>query len=191
MILGSHNSWTYLKPKKWWMKLISFTARCQETDIYCQYTMYNTRCFDLRVRFNGSKLIIAHGIIEYGINKEQLLEHLKWLNDKGDVSVRILHEVRTKNEHTDENINKFANFCYELIRMFPKLKFWCGKNLYNWENDYTFDYDPSCEEKYSSVCNPKIIDDWYPKWFANRNNKEIKEIGTDKNILLIDFVDIL
>ena len=33
MILGSHNSWTYLSPKKWWMKALAFTAKCQKYDI--------------------------------------------------------------------------------------------------------------------------------------------------------------
>ncbi len=191
MILGSHNSWTYLKPKKWWMKLIGFTAKCQEANIYEQYTTYNTKCFDLRVKFDKKgNLIIAHGLIEYDIDKEQLLNDLKWLNDKGDVSIRILHEVRNKRSYTKENINKFVKLCNELINKFSNLKFWCGKNLYNWENDYTFKYSPSCEEKYSSVCSPKLIDDWYPKWFAKRKNNEIKKLGTDKDILLIDFVNI-
>lgn len=171
------------------MKLISFTARCQETDIYDQYKKYNTRCFDLRVKFDSDRLIVAHGIIEYPITKEQLLEDLEWLNFNGDVSIRILHEVRRKKDHTEENINRFVKLCDELVKEFPKLKFWCGKNLYNWENDYTFDYDPSCEEKYSSVCKPRWIDDWYPRWFAKRRNKEIREEGTDKDILLIDFVN--
>ena len=71
MILGSHNSWTYLTPKKWWMKLISFTAKCQDYHIYDQYYRYGVRCFDLRVRFNSDgKAIISHGIIEYDFDEE-------------------------------------------------------------------------------------------------------------------------
>ena len=50
--------------------------------------------------------------------------------------------------------------------------------------------EPTCSESYSSVCPPKIIDDWWPWLFAYLNNKKIKEKGTNKDILLIDFVNI-
>ena len=189
MIIGSHNSWSYLTPKKFWMKLLAFTAKCQSYDIKTQYEKYNVRCFDLRVRFNKDKLIIAHGMIEYNISEEKLLNDLEYLNSKRDVCIRILHEVRTKEQYTEESINNFVDFIVKLQCKFLNIKFWCGRNLYNWEYDYEFPYKPSCEEKYSSVCSPKLIDDWYPRIFAKRNNKQILKEGTDKDILLIDFVN--
>ena len=191
MVLGSHNSWTYLKPKKWWMKLLAFTARCQECSIKDQYEKYGTRCFDLRVKFNGDgNTIIAHGCIEYEITEEQLMNDLGWLNAKGDVYVRVLHEARTKEYYSELTREMFVWFCDHLEETFTNIKFWCGRNMYNWKVDYVFSYDPSCEEKYSSVCPPKWIDDWYPKLYASVMNKRNKEKGTDKDILLIDFVDI-
>ena len=39
------------------------------------------------------------------------------------------------------------------------------------------------------MCDPRLIDDWYPRLFAKVNNKEIVKKGTDKDILLIDFVN--
>ena len=188
MIIGSHNSWSYLSPRKWWMKLISFTAKCQSYNIIDQYKV-GVRCFDLRVRFNKTELIIAHGMIEYNILEEELFDDLEYLNSKRDVCIRILHEVRTKKLHTEEAIENFVDFIIKLQCKFPNIKFWCGKNLYNWENDYEFPYKPSCEEKYASVCSPKLIDDWYPRLFAYLNNKKIIKKGTDKDILLIDFVN--
>ena len=188
MIIGSHNSWSYLSPRKWWMKLISFTAKCQSYNIIDQYKV-GVRCFDLRVRFNKTELIIAHGMIEYNILEEELFDDLEYLNSKRDVCIRILHEVRTKKLHTEEAIENFVDFTIKLQCKFPNIKFWCGKNLYNLENDYEFPYKPSCEEKYASVCSPKLIDDWYPRLFAYLNNKKIIKKGTDKDILLIDFVN--
>ena len=139
---------------------------------------------------NGN-LIVAHGIIEYDIDKKELFGYLEWLNEKNDVCVRVLHEARNKRQYTEESVEKFVELCKELENKFTNIRFWCGKSIYNWEhNDYEFDYQPSCEEKYASVCPPKWIDDWYPKWFAKHHNKEIKEKGTDKDILLIDFVDL-
>lgn len=188
MIIGSHNSWSYYRPKKWWMKLISFTAKCQDLNIIDQYNL-GVRCFDLRIRFKGDNFIVAHGIVEYSVSKEKILSTLNWLNKSSNISVRILHEARTKKQYTEESIKDFVNFCTEIQCKFTNIKFWCGKNLYNWEDDYEFEYKPSCEEKYASVCLPKWIDDWYPRWFAKRNNQKIINKGTDKDILLIDFVN--
>lgn len=190
MILGSHNSWTYLKPKKWWMKAIKFTAKCQKYDIETQYEKYGVKCFDLRIKFVDDVPVIAHGPVQYKYNLDELVEDLKYLNEKGDVYLRILHEVRNKKEYTEEAVEQFKGFCEDLIIMFPNLKFWCGRNLYNWVVDFKFKYDPSCEELYSSVCSPKYIDDWYPLIYAKLHNKKNIKKGTDKDILLIDFVNI-
>ena len=37
MILQAHNSWSYLKPKVWWLRPFAFMARCQSKDIFEQY----------------------------------------------------------------------------------------------------------------------------------------------------------
>ena len=189
MIIGSHNSWTYNRPKKWWMKLISFTAKCQSLNIEEQYNL-GVRCFDLRLKFdNDGSAKIYHGIIEYDYTSLQLLKDLAWLNLRDDiVYIRILHEVRTKNEYTDKSKNYFIYHIEQFKKYFPNLKFWCGRNLYNWRKDYNFGDDPTCEEKYASVCNPKI-DDLCPWIYARINNKKIVKEGTDKDILLIDFVE--
>ena len=190
MILGSHNSWTYLKPKKWWMKVIKFTAKCQKYDIKTQYERYGVRCFDLRIKFVDDEPVIAHGPVQYKYDLNELVEDLKYLNEKGDVYLRILHEVRNKKEYTEDAVEQFKGFCEDLVVMFPKLKCWCGRNLYNWAVDFKFDCEPSCEELYSSVTNPKYIDDWYPLIYAKLHNKKNIKKGTDKDIMLIDFVNI-
>jgi hypothetical protein len=191
MILGSHNSWSFLRFKKWWMRLLSFTARCQECSIKDQYNIYGVRCFDLRIKFaKNGKPIFSHGAFVYDYSLGQVMSDLFSLDLKGDCYVRVLHEARKKKEYTEKSKKLFIAFSKEIESKYPNIKFWCGKNLYNWKTDYEFKYNPSCEEKYASVCPPKIIDDWYPKMFAKRHNQEIKEKGTDCDILLIDFVDL-
>ena len=49
--------------------------------------------------------------------------------------------------------------------------------------------DPTCEELYASVC-PPCFDDVWPWLFAWLNNSYIRLQGTDKEVLLIDLVDI-
>lgn len=188
-ILGSHNSWSYLPVKRWWMVPFRFTARCQDLSIIEQYNL-GVRCFDLRVRFNKKgELLVCHGFIKYNIDKEGLYSDLEWLSDKKDVYIRLLHEARNKKQYNSLSIKKFREFCKDVLNKFPNIKFWNGINLYNWTYDFAFYHNPSCEEKYSSVCDPRLIDDWYPRLFAKVNNKEIVKKGTDKDILLIDFVN--
>ena len=190
MILGSHNSWSYLPVRKWWMKPLAFMARCQCVDIKTQYEQYGVRCFDLRVRFNKYGLsVVAHGIVEYCYTASKIYEDLAWLNEKGDCFVRVIHEVRSLRQYKNRNRKLFRHFC-KALEEYRDIQFWCGRNLYNWETDYDFGIYPSCEEKYASVCPPSILDDWWPWLFAYRHNSNIRRKGTTKDILLIDYVDI-
>ena len=189
MVIGSHNSWSYLKPRKWWLYPFMFMARCQSVGIREQYNKYDVRCFDLRIRFNeNGDIVIAHGFMEYKYNN--LLDDLKWLNLKGDCYVRLIHEVRNKIQYTEESIKRFREVCSSFEKEYDKIKFWCGRNLYNWQFDYDFGVEPLCEENYSSVKAPKLIDDWFPWIYARRKNKKIIKNGTHLEILLIDFVNI-
>ena len=188
MILGSHNSWSYLPVKKWWMKPIAFMARCQSVDIRKQYKL-GVRCFDLRVRFDSDgNMIVAHGIIEY--KDAHVLIALMWLDDRKDCYVRVLHEARSEKQYTKYSVESFKKFCYMLENNFKNTRFWCGRNLYNWEIDYRFDYDPSCDEKYGSVSKVKLLYGWWPWLYAMVHNKKIYAQGTDNEILLIDYVNI-
>lgn len=193
MILGSHNSWSYLPPRKWWMRPIAFMAKCQRVDIRTQYERYGVRCFDLRVRFNKYGLgIVTHGIVEYCFTASKIYEDLAWLEKKGDAYVRVIHEVRTVKQYKNRQRNLFRHFCERLEDEYKNIRFWCGRELFCWGYDYHFPgYDePTCEERYASVCPPKIVDDWWPWLFARLHNRAVLSAGTKKDILLIDFVDI-
>ena len=189
MRLASHNSWSYLKPKKWCMRLFNFASKCQDADIETQYNKYGVRCFDLRIRFNNITLVVAHGCAEYSISSQELEDILMWLNSKKDAAVRVILEVRTKWQYSNLQRSLFRMYCSYIVKDYPNIKFWGGRNLYNWEVEYDFTYAPSCEEKYASVCSPKIIDDWYPRWFAKKHTKEIIEKGSSKDYLMVDFVN--
>lgn len=189
MILGSHNSWSYLPVRHWWMKPFAFMAKCQEVDIEKQYAL-GVRCFDLHVRMDNHSPLVVHGAAEYKITPSALNYSLFWLNEKKDCYVRVILDTRTSKQYTTEQVAMFKSWCSEIEQRHPNIKFWCGKNLYTWKTDYDFGRLPSCEEKYSSVCPPKLLDDWCPKIYAKRNNHKNITKGTDKDILLIDYVNI-
>ena len=52
----THNSWTYRKPIKWYMKTLRFLAQCQDVDIQTQLKEYNffggNRKYDGKVVYN-------------------------------------------------------------------------------------------------------------------------------------------
>ena len=189
-ILGSHNSWSYLPPRHWWMKPFAFMAKCQRVDIKQQYAL-GVRCFDLRILFNANgDYKVAHGFMVYDITMRELNEDLIWLNEQGNCYVRLIHEVRRKKQYTYGAINDFKALCKRWETTFKNIHWWCGRNLYNWQFDYDFGPEPTCHEDYSSVSEPKYIDDWFPWLYAKFHNHDIYADGTDKEILLIDFVDI-
>lgn len=190
MIIGSHNSWSFLSPKKWWQRPFSFMGRCQKVDIEEQYSVYDVRCFDLRLRFDKhGQAHIVHNNFDYGLLAD-VESTLGWLNAGKDVAIRILHDVRRRKDYTPESCNRFYMECKRLEATYPFIKFWCGRNLYNWEEDYIFSYYPTCCEDYASVSAPRLIDDWWPWIYAWCKNRKIRINGTNKDILLIDFVNI-
>lgn len=185
MILASHNSWTYLSPKKWWMRLFAFAARCQQNDIRQQYHN-GARMFDLRIRFDsyGNK-IMAHGLIEYPTtNIKKDLEFLQSLNE--DIYIRIILETGKENVY---NENLFKEFCYNIKEKYNNIKFFGGRRKYDWKVIFDFGIEEPCiKELHASVVNSKI-DDLYPYLYAKRNNDRNVKNNQDYNgYLMIDFI---
>lgn len=192
MILGSHNSWSYLPVKQWYLKPLAFTARCQSENIITQYEWYGVRCFDLRIRFTPTEgIILAHNVIEYKYDYFKLIDDLIYLNSKNDCYVRILHEARNKHQYTNFSKTTFVEFCNHVVSSFTNINFFGGRNLYDSNVDYNFIKNYSCDGGYSSAKTPKIIDDWFPFIYAKLNNRKIIEKGTTKDILLMDFVNLI
>ena len=162
-------------------------AKCQTVDIRTQYEKYGVRCFDLRIRFGGG-LRLAHGFCAYRYTDDQLHRDLAWLDRQGDCHVRVLHEVRHVWQYTLEGTLQFRVYCHSLEAAYKNIRFWCGRNLYDWEYDWNFSGDePTCHEDYSSVSRWKYLVGWWPWIYARFHNKKIKE--TQDDILLIDFVN--
>ena len=189
MKLGSHNSWSYLKPKHWWLAPFNFIAKCQDVDIYEQHEIYGVECFDLRVRFNKyGDVQLCHGFMTYKTNGIELGRNLSYINSiKGEV--RVILDTRTFHQY-NSSYPYFRQFCAALIYAYPDIKFWCGRNLYDWEVDYNFKYNPTCKEDYASVSDNKWINQFYPYPYAKKYNHKILSKKHKEDILLIDFVNI-
>lgn len=173
---------------------MGFTARCQRVDIYEQYELYGVRCFDLRVRFDArGNLLLCHGLVEYDYSYYGLLSSLEWLNGRGTgVVIRLLLDLRGVDEdECDVQRKYYIGFYNEVLRNFRHLRFILGRELPSWKKLLVDLPDGDVDERYSSVRRPRWIDDWFPWFYARVMNRRNLRSGTDCEIMLIDFVDIV
>lgn len=187
--LASHNSLTYLPPKKWYLYPFRFIARCQSKSLEEQYKL-GIRFFDFRISFDRNfNVEIRHGSMAYKGDVETFLD---FLNKKRNCYVRLVLERKLD----EEDIQLFQHYCDTLVKKYPRVKFCGGIDKESWKVIYEFKYNPTYEDKYSSnntlgtPCTGTYLDDWWPWIYAKCNNKRNIKEGTDKEFLMIDFVNI-
>lgn len=204
MNIGTHNSLTYLTPKKWWQKLIGFTAKCQAVDYKKQYEL-GARVFDVRLWYDDDlKMEIRHGRIAYKIGYTVFFNMLEFLEEKGDCYVRILCEEDSFAKNDPIVIDKekcFIEDCRYIESMYDNIKFFGGNRKYDWKVLYNFKNKdiPTLVDRYSSTTslfknNKKwlaVLDDLCPILYAKLKNKTlIKEHNDKDGYLFIDFINI-
>ena len=179
--IASHNTMSYLPPKHWWLYPFRFIARCQSKTIQEQYEKYGIKCFDLRVCFDESgNPHFAHGLITYKGNVYQVLNYLNSLKD--DIKVRLILEKGL-------SFVLFYNLCRFFERSYKNITFFEGVAKDGWVRICSFQYQPTYDQKVSSMTGKKW-DDWCPWLYAKLMNKKNVQKGTDKNFLFMDFVNI-
>ena len=204
MKIASHNSYSYLPVRRWWMKPIAFTARCQRLNITKQF-MCGVRLFDIRVRFDKKgRPYLCHGLIEYDYDPHWILKSLSILGYHQRVYVRMVLETRKPDEWQEM---QFRNYCELLELNYSNITFFGGNNRTDWECKHPI-YDfknplPDIKHSYASATTrfPKgwkwlrHIDDLYPLGYARKYNKKNTKnlsafFGEQHEWLMLDFVDI-
>ena len=203
MKLASHDTMTYLKPKRWWLTPFHFMARCQSKTIEEQYEKYGIRYFDLRISFNKEGYPeFRHGSMVF--KGADVFKVLEYLNNKNEgIQIRILLEgneatFKFKYLFNKDKIEKekqrqiklFQIFMLLCESTFTDLKFHCGRSKWDWKVIYECkNPEPTLDQKISSMT-WKIFDDWYPYIYARLMNHKNIKMGTDKDYLMIDFLHI-
>lgn len=190
MKLGTHNSMTYLKPKKWYLYPFRFIARCQSLTIQEQYNL-GIRLFDIRISYDKNHNIeFRHGSMAF---KGDVYETLAWLNQQGcPIDIRILLEEKK------EDIVKEVLFIKDLDKfksIFPNLTFYEGRRKFDWKQLVKL---PTLEvvQLVSSMQGIKLDDLWpwlYARIMNKRNLKTYKEdfkYIVDHIPILLDFIEI-
>ena len=197
MIKGSHNTFTYLRPTKWYLRPFAFIAKCQNKTIEKQLE-HGARCFDLRVRMNSEgELEVAHNAFVYIKGIQQLDEILRRMSKNtppGErIYIRVLHEVRNVEQEKYSSKEDFETICILLQYLQEELtniRFFGGQRTMDWRQDFVFPQENEMQyvEKHASVDWPKWFH-WWPWLYAKFYNKHIIEEYKDKNIIL--FYDFL
>lgn len=120
-ILGAHNANTYLRPRKWWMKLINFTSKCQKLTINDQFK-HGVRYFDLRIRYDKKlgMFINCHGLVEYYESLRITVYNLTYLAAKiapEPIYIRFVYDDTFNNHINDYQFYRFIYKTY--ITYFP------------------------------------------------------------------------
>jgi len=190
MEIASHNSWSFLPVRQWWLRPFAWMARCQSLNIEQQYYNHHIRHFDLRMRFDkDGNFVACHGLVNYRGN---ITNDLDWLNGKvwkeNPISVRILFDFRNgKNTYDEVLYTEFINY---LRVYFPALTILSCRSLPEWEKLADVP-DAEWEEYSASKAKPRL---WglFPWLYAKTHNKKLKtenlKLNTQNNPILLDFI---
>ena len=131
MILGSHNTMSYLRPSQFWLRPFRFMAQCQSKHITSQFGE-GARMFDLRVVFKKDVPYFAHGLITYeGESVDTVLETLnRWSRAEHELTGKRL-VVRVILERGKDYVT-FTDFCNRIDRTYTEIQF-CGFRSKDWK----------------------------------------------------------
>lgn len=189
MILGSHNTMTYLTPDNKLLKLFSFLYKCQDETISEQFNR-GCRCFDLRIRLHKGNWVFAHGLFRSSdyqpMDILNILNALAVMNNE-KLYIRLLLETKKYNKEQEEG---FVEFCKSLKnKYFGNLIFFEGRRKYDWEILYDFGVYPNVVQYVGSMRS------WYGKiwpklYWAINIERDLQEASSqsDDTLCLFDFI---
>lgn len=187
MKLGTHNSMSYLKPKRWWMRPFHFIAKCQSRHIDHQYKL-GARMFDIRVSYNKyGEAEFRHGSMAFEGDVEGVFKYLNSRNRA--IYIRLILEVSKNTKNREDKERLFINDCKRWAETYTHIKFFCGRRKFDWVQLYKFELDDiELVQKISSMTGT-VLDDWWPWLYARFFNKKNLEKHRDsKDWMLIDFI---
>ena len=126
-IFGTHNTMSYLPPKRWWMQPLRVFARCQKRPIAEQIAA-GAQVFDLRVYRDNGYWCFAHGLVKF---KGATLYTTLDLIPDGSV-------VRVILERCHDDSIAFRDLCAWLDSHFRNLTFIGGRRKRDWALLYDF-----------------------------------------------------
>ena len=202
MILGSHNSMTYLRPRRWWMRLFRIFGRCQNKTIQQQFDS-GVRCFDLRVSHTTNDgWSFSHGLIDYRLPADftEAPDIPNPLNYPVHSVLSLLNSLATDSDPVYirfilEKINHvydpalFQGLCEAIQKMYRHLTFIGGVYKNTWQQLYDF-HDPITEADIAQPIGSMAADArWYERIIPILSAHRTRKAPTPTaRIVLKDFV---
>ena len=193
-IIGTHNTMTYLKPRKWYGWFMIPFARCQRKTLEGQWAD-GARCFDLRVRFEqDGTAYFAHGRMALDIDADPYVIIGKLMDKASNENTAIyLRLILEDPQKTNYGAFYFRQFCKAVDDMRSQYKsgnvtLFGGNRKGDWAQIVTFDYVPNLMQYVGSMATDAR---WYEKImpfaYAHRRNKANKQ-NPQGNIAIYDFI---
>jgi hypothetical protein len=189
--LGSHNTMSYLKPKKWWMRLFNWIGKCQSEPVMIQIIHKGVRFLDFRIKIkDDGSYCFAHGKIEYQDSVEWRFNTINAYSPKADpIFARVVLE--NPNKFSRE---RFYNLCEYWKVKYPNIEWQEGLVKPTFEIIYDFDKTKcTCKEDYASYHNDSSHYALFPYLYAILHNRKAKRDylkNPKHNFLMIDFVNV-
>lgn len=189
MILGTHNTMTYLRPKSLLLKPFAAFAQCQDKTIDQQIEI-GVQYFDLRIRFDDGKPYFCHGLIRYDdLGTYTVYDVLRKINELGktkDVYVRMMLET---SEYDQDQDYAFNTFTLRWKTKYPHINWWCERKYSL--NVHAHDFGVNFVEKATWIKNVWMMLRT-PRHYAREVNDRLlisaKE-QYDDTIVAVDFID--
>ena len=186
IIIGSHDTMTYLKPDKWYIRLFNFMADCQ--DLTLEEQLQYVDCVDLRVIYCDGVWHFAHGLAEY--KQREIFEVMNSINKiKPNCYIRLILEKVKKNRELE--FEQFKVLCKILKDTYPNFNFFGGIYKTEWLQIYPFEYTGNNINQFISSMQKdvRLYEKICPRAYAKRMNK-INKLNVTNNINLFDFLEI-
>lgn len=185
-MLGSHNSFTYLKSTKKIFNWFSFLWKCQTKTIEQQKDS-KVKYFDIRVRFNKrGRWQVCHGIVDLELEFKSLEDILDMFCDssirlileRGDDSHKYLFKIRI-----NELLHKYPQISYAAIKKNWEVLYDNKLNIF----DYTYQPWNSGKSFWENIKKFNFFSTI--KRFAKKHNPIINDIviKDSTNIYFIDY----
>lgn len=196
--IASHDTMSYLKPEKWYMRPFHFMGKCQNKDIGFQYR-YGVRLFDIRVKWDKKQECwkFAHGSLVFKMTDGKDVDWLfSWIDCQNEkCMVRLILEYNKPVKNMSEIDQKFIDACQRWMSEYKNITWFEFRRKYDWKKLYTYEGEPNVDmyqATSSMTCflSTKLpwLDDWYPYWYAKIHNKDNILQGTSHEYLLLDFI---
>lgn len=186
-MLGSHNSLTYMPPKKWYMNLFKIFYKCQNITLEEQLKL-GIRCFDIRVKLDKNwNWRFAHGLVIFDCN--YIYSVFDTLN-KYKCSVRLILEDKPgKSYHELE----FIKLCRKLENQYKCISFFEGRRKKDWKKLYTFNYENIYQttDQFVGSMQSKFIGKISPKLWDLFNHTKSRKLAKESkaDVILLDFLN--